>query len=50
MKDVMQKAWEEYHGPIETEDEEDYIPAMPPIYMRGFVDGVEHAKKMKEEE
>jgi len=54
-KDKIQKAWEEYHGPIEcdgsidfdgTDDHiEGYIPMMPPAFMRGYVDGYEQGKK-----
>jgi hypothetical protein len=37
----LQEAWEVYHGdPPEGFD----IPAAPPSYMRGFVDGVEHER------
>ena len=47
MKDVITKMWEEYHGPIIDEwDNEEYIPMTPPIYMRGFTDGYEHAKSL----
>lgn len=43
--DVIQKAWEDYHGPIIDEGGEEYIPAMPPAFMRGFVDGFQHARR-----
>jgi hypothetical protein len=37
----LQEAWEAYHGePLEGFD----IPAAPPAYMRGFVDGVDHER------
>ena len=45
---AIEKAWEIYHGPMEVEGEEDYIPAVPPVFMRGFVDGYEHAKNQDE--
>lgn len=45
-KNVIQAAWEEYHGPIIEEDGERYIPAMPPTFMRGFVDGYQHAERV----
>jgi len=38
---AIQEAWEIYHG--DSPDGFD-IPAAPPIYMRGFVDGVEYAR------
>jgi len=44
-EDKIQKAWEDYHGPINPEDGEDYIPMMPPAFMRGYVDGYEQGKK-----
>jgi hypothetical protein len=37
----IQEAWEVYHGDPPEGFE---IPAAPPSYMRGFVDGVEHAR------
>lgn len=43
--DPIQKAWEEYHGPIDCGDGEEYIPDTPIIFRRGFIDGYEHAKK-----
>ena len=43
--DKIQKAWEDYHGPIDFEDGEDYIPMMPPAFRRGYVDGYEQGKK-----
>ena len=43
--DLVQEAWEQYHGPIIDECGEEYIPAMPPAFMRGFVDGYEQGKK-----
>ena len=42
---LVQKAWEQYHGPIIVEGGEEYIPAMPPAFMRGFVDGYEQGKR-----
>jgi hypothetical protein len=35
----IRKAWKEYHGPIVEEDGERYIPTLPPIYRRGYLDG-----------
>jgi hypothetical protein len=43
--DLIRAAWEQYHGPIIDEGGEEYIPAMPPAFMRGFVDGYEEGKK-----
>lgn len=42
--DAMQQAWHDYHGPIHA-SEDDYVPAIPPAYMRGFMDGFQHAEK-----
>jgi hypothetical protein len=47
--DAITKAWHDYHGPIHMEGEEDYVPAVPPLFMRGFVDGVEYAKRERDE-
>lgn len=47
-EDLVQEAWEQYHGPIIDEVGEEYIPAMPPAFMRGFVDGYEQGKKSRE--
>jgi hypothetical protein len=44
-EDKIQKAWEDYHGPINPEDGEDYIPPIPFVYRRGYVDGYEQGKK-----
>ena len=50
-EDKIQKAWEEYHGPIECDGSieldgtEGYIPMMPPAFRRGYVDGYEQGKK-----
>ena len=41
---VVERAWNTYHGPMQIDGEDDYIPAVPPVFMRGFVDGYEHAK------
>ena len=38
---LMQEAWEKYHG---ASDDLDEIPAAPPSYIRGFVDGVDHER------
>ena len=47
----IEKAWEIYHGPIDLEDgEEPYLPPPPTSFMRGFVDGVEHARRHLSEE
>jgi hypothetical protein len=46
--DLIRAAWEEYHGPIIDEGGEEYIPAMPPAFLRGFVDGYEQGKKSRE--
>lgn len=45
LADLIQAAWEQYHGPIIDEGGEEYIPAVPPAFMRGFVDGYEQGKK-----
>ena len=45
-KNAIQKAWEKYHGPIDDGAGGSYIPATPPAYMRGFVDGYEHAVRL----
>ena len=46
MKDHIQAAWEAYHGPVNNEwDGEEYIPAMPPAFRRGFADGIAHASR-----
>ena len=42
---VVERAWNTYHGLMQIDGEDDYIPAVPPVFMRGFVDGYEHAKK-----
>ena len=54
-EDKIQKAWEEYHGPIGYDGSiefdgtddciEGYIPIMPPAFRRGYVDGYEQGKK-----
>ena len=44
VSDLIQAAWDEYHGPITDDSGESYIPAMPPAFMRGFVDGYEAGK------
>ena len=44
---AVEDAWNTYHGPMQIDGEDDYIPAVPPVFMRGFVDGYEHAKNMK---
>ena len=45
-KNAIQKAWETYHGPIDDGNGGSYIQAMPSVYMRGFVDGYEHAVRL----
>lgn len=41
----IQAAWEAYHGPPVNDGLGDpYIPAAPPAFMRGFVDGYEAGK------
>jgi hypothetical protein len=45
-KNAIQKAWEKYHGLIEDGNGDRYIPSTPPVFMRGFVDGYEHAVKL----
>ena len=41
---AMEEAWETYHGPTVNMDEgDDYMPAAPPAYMRGFADGIEYS-------
>jgi hypothetical protein len=47
--DAIEQAWHEYHGPIKAEGEEDYFPALPPLFKRGFLDGVKHAKRERDE-
>ena len=37
----IQEAWEKYHGRLDDDEE---IPPAPPVYIRGFVDGVDHEK------
>jgi hypothetical protein len=44
-KDKIQKAWEDYHGPIDFDGTDEYMPAMPPAFRRGYVDGYEQGKK-----
>jgi hypothetical protein len=44
----MRQAWEKYHGPIIDEGGEEYIPAMPPAFMRGFTDGYEAGKTCRQ--
>ena len=46
--DLIQQAWEKYHGPIIDEGGEEYIPTMPPAFMRGFVDGYEAGKRLRQ--
>jgi hypothetical protein len=46
--DAIEQAWHEYHGPIKAEGEEDYFPALPPLFKRGFLDGVKHAKRERD--
>ena len=45
---VVEDAWKNYHGPMQIDGEEDYIPAVPPIFMRGFADGCAYAEKQVE--
>ena len=40
---AMEKAWETYHGPVRMDEGDDYMPAAPPAYMRGFADGIEYS-------
>jgi hypothetical protein len=47
--DAIEQAWHEYHGPIKAEGEEDYFPALPPLFKRGFLDGVKRAKRERDE-
>lgn len=49
-KDAIRRAWEAYHGPVDDGDGDMYIPAAPPAYERGFVDGVEYAGERVMEE
>lgn len=44
--DAIQQAWHDYHGPIHTDEGDGYVPSMPPTFMRGFVDGFQHAEKL----
>ena len=45
---VVEDAWKNYHGPMQIDGEEDYIPAVPPIFMRGFAEGCAYAEKQVE--
>ena len=47
--DAIEQAWRDYHGPIKAEGEEDYFPALPPLFKRGFLYGVEYAKRDRDE-
>ena len=47
--DAIIKAWHDYHGPIHMEGVEDYFPALPPLFKRGFLYGVEYAKRERDE-
>ena len=47
--DAITKAWHDYHGPIHMEGVEDYFPALPPLFKRGFLYGVEYAKRERDE-
>ncbi len=49
LEEAIEKAWHEYHGPIHMAGEDDYFPAPPPLFKRGFVEGVEHAKRERDE-
>jgi hypothetical protein len=44
--DAIEKAWREYHGPVDDGDGEPYVPTMPPAFRRGFVDGFEYAERL----
>jgi hypothetical protein len=46
---AIEQAWHEYHGPIHMEGQDDYFPALPPLFKRGFVEGVKHAKRERDE-
>jgi hypothetical protein len=47
--DAIQQAWNDYHGPIHTDEGDGYVPSMPPTFMRGFVDGFQHAERRMRE-
>ena len=42
--DAIEQAWRDYHGPIKAEGEEDYFPALPPLFKRGFLYGEAFAR------
>jgi hypothetical protein len=47
--DAITKAWHDYHGPIHVKGEDSYFPALPPLFKRGFLCGVEYAKRERDE-
>ena len=47
--DAITKAWHDYHGPIHVKGEDSYFPALPPLFKRGFLYGVEYAKRDRDE-
>lgn len=44
--DSIQQAWHYYHAPIHTDEGEGFVSSIPPTFMRGFVDGFQHAEKL----
>ena len=44
MKETIENKWKAYHGPIKDElNGDEYIPDAPPMFIRGFQEGYDHA-------